>query len=128
MPGDGVGGLWRHGVYQGVHIVSSKKSTGYTDYPMPAHYPDFPSSSQMLRYLENFARDREIDEAIEFNRQVVRAMPLADESWQVTFENDEERTYKGVVVCNGHHWDKRLPQLPRPLHRHAHPFEGLQGP
>ena len=55
---DGVGGLWRHGVYQGVHIVSSKKSTGYTDYPMPAHYPDFPSSSQMLRYLESFAHDR----------------------------------------------------------------------
>ncbi len=109
---DGVGGLWRNGVYQGVHIVSSKKSTGYTDYPMPAHYPDFPSSSQMLRYLENFARDREIDEAIEFNRQVVRAMPLADESWQVRFENDEERTYKGVVVCNGHHWDKRLPSYP----------------
>ncbi len=110
--GDGVGGLWRTGAYQGVHIVSSKKSTGYTDYPMPAHYPDFPSSSQMLRYLENFARDREIDEAIELNRQVVRAMPLADESWQVIFENDEERTYKGVVVCNGHHWDKRLPSYP----------------
>ena len=55
---DGVGGLWRNGVYQGVHIVSSKKSTGYTDYPMPAHYPDFPSSSQMLRYLESFAHDR----------------------------------------------------------------------
>jgi hypothetical protein len=110
--GDGVGGLWRDGVYQGVHIVSSKKSTGYTDYPMPAHYPDFPSSTQMLRYLENFARDRELSETVELNRHVVRAAPLADESWQVTFENGEERTYKGVVVCNGHHWDKRLPQYP----------------
>ncbi len=110
--GDGVGGLWRDGVYQGVHIVSSKRSTGYTDYPMPAHYPDFPSSTQMLRYLENFARDRELGDSIELNRHVVRAAPLADESWQVTFENGDERTYKGVVVCNGHHWDKRLPQYP----------------
>jgi len=110
--GDGVGGLWRDGVYQGVHIVSSKKSTGYTDYPMPAHYPDFPSSTQMLRYLENYARDRELDQTIELNRHVVRAAPLADESWQVTFDSGEERTYKGVVVCNGHHWDKRLPQYP----------------
>ena len=25
------------------------------------------------------------------------------------FEDGEERTYKGVVVCNGHHWDKRYP-------------------
>ncbi|MES1179948.1 MAG: NAD(P)-binding protein, partial [Hyphomicrobium sp.] len=34
---EGVGGNWRHGVYQGVHIVSSKHSTAYADYPMPAH-------------------------------------------------------------------------------------------
>lgn len=106
---DGIGGLWRHGVYQGVHIVSSKKSTGYTDYPMPAHYPDFPSSAQMLRYLESFAHDRNLDGSVEVSRKVVRAAPLADESWQVTFDDGEERTYKGVVVCNGHHWDKRVP-------------------
>lgn len=104
---DGIGGLWRHGVYQGVHIVSSKKSTGYTDYPMPAHYPDFPSSTQMLRYLESFAHDRDLHDSIELRRKVVRAGPLADESWRVTFEDGEERSYKGVVVCNGHHWDKR---------------------
>jgi len=109
---DGIGGLWRHGVYQGVHIVSSKRSTGYTDYPMPAHYPDFPSSGQMLRYLESFAHDRNIADNIEVHRKVVRAMPLADESWQVTFDDGEERTYKGVVICNGHHWDKRLPNYP----------------
>jgi hypothetical protein len=109
---DGVGGLWRHGVYEGVHIVSSKKSTGYTDYPMPAHYPDFPSSGQMLRYLENFARDRDLDASIELRRKVVRAAPLADESWRVTFDDGEQRTYKGIVVCNGHHWDRRLPHYP----------------
>ncbi|HET6320545.1 MAG TPA: NAD(P)-binding domain-containing protein [Hyphomicrobium sp.] len=107
---DGVGGLWRHGVYQGVHIVSSKKSTGYTHYPMPAHYPDFPSSTQVLRYLESFAHDRDLDSSIEVRRKVVRAAPLADESWKVTFEDGEERIYKGVVVCNGHHWDKRMPR------------------
>ncbi len=109
---DGVGGLWRHGVYQGVHIVSSKRSTGYADYPMPAHYPDFPSSAQMQRYLESFAHDRNLLESLEVRRRVVRAVPLADESWQVTFDDGEERTYKGVVVCNGHHWDKRLPHYP----------------
>jgi cation diffusion facilitator CzcD-associated flavoprotein CzcO len=110
--GDGVGGLWRHGVYQGVHIVSSKKSTGYTDYPMPAHYPDFPSAGQMLRYLESFAHDRGLNDTVELRRQVVRATPLADESWQVTFDDGEQRRYKGIVVCNGHHWDKRLPRYP----------------
>ena len=109
---DGVGGLWRHGVYQGVHIVSSKTSTAYTHYPMPAHYPDFPSSTQMLRYLENFAHDRDLDPHIEVRRKVERAFPLADESWQVRFDDGEERTYRGIVVCNGHHWDRRMPRYP----------------
>src|SRR3984893_1147428 len=109
---EGVGGNWGHGVYQGVHIVSSKRSTAYADYPMPAHYPDFPSAEQMLRYLENYARDRGLMDNIEFGVKVVRAAPRADESWHVTFENGEERSYKGVVVCNGHHWDKRMPNYP----------------
>ena len=109
---DGVGGNWRHGIYRGVHIVSSKRATAYADYPMPAHYPDFPSTEQMRRYLEAYARDRGLLEIIEFRRKVTRAVPLADESWHVTFDNGEERHYKGVVVCNGHHWDRRYPDYP----------------
>jgi hypothetical protein len=108
----GIGGNWRHGVYEGVHIVSSKRSTAYADYPMPDHYPDFPSAEQMLRYLESYAHDRALMDNIEFGMKVVRAAPLADESWLVTFENGEQRNYKGVVVCNGHHWDKRMPSYP----------------
>jgi Flavin-binding monooxygenase-like len=109
---DGAGGNWRQGIYKGVHIVSSKRSTAFADYPMPSHYPDFPGTEQMRRYLESFARDRGIVDAIEFRRKVERATPLADESWQVRFDNGETRVYKGVVVCNGHHWDKRMPDYP----------------
>jgi hypothetical protein len=109
---DGVGGNWRQGIYRGVHIVSSKRSTAYADYPMPAHYPDFPSTEQMRRYLEAYARDRELLDTIELRRQVTRAVPLADESWEVSFDNGETRHYKGVVVCNGHHWDRRYPDYP----------------
>jgi hypothetical protein len=109
---DAVGGNWRRGIYKDVHIVSSKRSTAFADYPMPDHYPDFPSQEQMRLYLENFARNRGIMSGIEFGRTVVRAQPLADESWRVRFDDGEEREYKGVVVCNGHHWDKRYPEYP----------------
>ncbi len=109
---DGVGGNWCQGIYQGVHIVSSKRSTGYADYPMPDHYPDFPSTQQMRSYLESYAHDRGVSEGIEFRKKIVRAVPLADESWRVKLDNGEERVYKGVVVCNGHHWDKRYPDYP----------------
>src|SRR5262249_23947801 len=64
----GVGGNWRSGIYKNVHIVSSKRATAYSDYPMPATYPDFPSADQMRTYLENYAADRGILEGIEFDK------------------------------------------------------------
>lgn len=105
----GVGGNWLHGVYRNAHIVSSKKATEYTDYPMPDDFPDFPSADQMLSYLTDFARDRGLLASAEFNKKVVHAAPDGAGYWTVKFEDGEERTYKGVIVCNGHHWDKRYP-------------------
>jgi flavin-binding monooxygenase-like protein len=107
--GSGVGGNWLHGVYRSAHIVSSKKSTEYTDYPMPADYPDFPSADQMLAYLTSFAKDRGLLASAEFNKKVAFAAPDGAGAWKVKFADGEERTYKGVVVCNGHHWDKQYP-------------------
>jgi thioredoxin reductase len=78
---------------------------------MPADYPDFPSAGQMLGYLESFAASRGLLEHIEGGRKVLRARPLHNESWQVAFEDGEERIYKGLVVCNGHHWDRRMPSF-----------------
>jgi hypothetical protein len=109
---DGLGGNWRHGVYSTVHIISSKRSTAYADYPMPADYPDFPSGAQMLAYLEAYARDRGLLPNLELGRKVEAAHPNPDDSWQVRFADGEVRTYKGLVVCNGHHWARRMPSLP----------------
>ncbi|MET1046140.1 MAG: NAD(P)-binding domain-containing protein [Hyphomicrobium sp.] len=105
----GVGGNWLHGVYRTAHIVSSKKATEYSDYPMPDDYPDFPSADQMLRYLTDFANDRGLFQFAEFNKKVTSAAPDGGGRWTVKFADGDERTYKGVVVCNGHHWDKRYP-------------------
>lgn len=104
-----LGGNWQDGVYQSVHIVSSKRSTAYRDYPMPADYPDFPSAAQMLAYLKCFARDKGLDAHIAYNKRVVSAQPQPDDSWIVTFEDGETRHYKGVVIANGHHWDRKMP-------------------
>ncbi len=108
----GIGGNWYSGVFDTTHIVSSKGTTAFADYPMPADYPDFPSAKQMREYLEAYARDRGIGEAIEFNKSVAHVAPNTDDSWTVSFEDGETRTYKGVVVCNGHHWAKRFPDIP----------------
>lgn len=107
----GVGGNWLNGVYRSAHIVSSKKATQYCNYPMPESYPDFPSSDEMLRYLQNFAKDKGLLEFCEFDKTVAHIHPIEKNKWSVNFKDGEKRIYKGVIVCNGHHWDKRYPNF-----------------
>ena len=109
---DHIGGNWAHGVYDSTHIISSRDTTGYSDFPMPAEYPDFPSKAQMLAYLEAFAEEFGLREGIELETRVERVEPLGPkglDGWRVTLEDGEERDYEAVVVANGHHWAKRYP-------------------
>ncbi|CAN5347202.1 NAD(P)-binding domain-containing protein [soil metagenome] len=116
---DNVGGNWYHGVYETAHIISSRKTTEYADFPMPSAYPDFPSQKQMSDYYSLYADTFDLRENIQFNTKVVMCLPNADETWEVEIcsekpSNDgirnEKRIYKGVIVCNGHHWDTRFPE------------------
>jgi cation diffusion facilitator CzcD-associated flavoprotein CzcO len=108
---DDIGGNWYHGVYETAHIISSKKVTQFSHFPMPAHYPDFPSAQQMLDYLHTFADHFQLRPNIELNRKVVDVRPVENNLWQVTFANEEQRVYKGIILCNGHHWCKHFPEL-----------------
>jgi cation diffusion facilitator CzcD-associated flavoprotein CzcO len=107
-----LGGNWLHGVYETAHIISSRKTTEYADYPMPVDYPDFPSAQQMLSYLQSFAQTFDLRPNIEFNSKVTSVTPREDELWNVQLNGKDWRVFKGVVVCNGHHWDRRFPDYP----------------
>ncbi|MGH9940977.1 MAG: flavin-containing monooxygenase [Pyrinomonadaceae bacterium] len=109
---DDLGGNWYHGVYETAHIISSKKTTEYADYPMPDDYPDFPSARQMVEYLRSYAERFGLRPRIQFHTKVVSARPLPDGRWEVDLACGEQRIYKGLVVCNGHHWDRRFPDYP----------------
>jgi Flavin-binding monooxygenase-like len=137
---DEVGGNWHHGVYSTAHIISSRKATEYADYPMPADYPDFPSAQQMLDYLRDYTDHFGLRKHIEFGTKVVMARPATEDGscWLVelvsthgeakqrgqgpfgsqtrsgsaSWPDAEKRDYKGLIVCNGHHWDRRFPSYP----------------
>ena len=106
-----VGGNWYHGVYPTAHIISSKKITEYPGYPMPDHYPDFPSAQNMLDYYIDYAKHFGLYDNIEFNTRVDYIRPASDNTWEVTLSNGERRHYAGVLMANGHHWDKRMPEF-----------------
>lgn len=113
---DDVGGNWYFGspassVYRSAHLISSKRLTEYTDFPMPADYPHYPSQEQVLAYLRSYADHFELRGSIRLNCGVERIEP-AGNGWQVTLDDGTQRTYAGVVIANGHHWDPLRPEYP----------------
>ncbi|MDB9304249.1 NAD(P)-binding domain-containing protein [Nodularia spumigena CS-591/12] len=108
---DNIGGNWYHGVYETAHIISSRKITQFTHFPMPDDYPDFPSAQNMLDYLNSFADHFDLRGQIQLNRTISYVRPVENNLWEVTFADGEQRIYKGVVMCNGHHWRKRFPEF-----------------
>ena len=106
-----LGGNWHHGVYETAHIISSRKVTEFSCFPMPESYPDFPSRENMRDYIQAFAEHFDLRSRVELNRKVINVLPVEDNLWQVSFENGDRRCYKGVIMCNGHHWCKRFPKF-----------------
>ncbi len=107
---DDVGGNWYHGVYESANILSSRKATEYLDFPMPLEYPDFPSGAQMYSYYKLYADHYDLKRNIQFNTKVIGVTPVKDSLWLISFENGTSSIYKGVMVCNGHHWSKDYPK------------------
>ncbi|BAY11062.1 flavin-containing monooxygenase [Calothrix sp. NIES-2098] len=108
---DDIGGNWYHGVYETAHIISSRKITQFTHFPMPDNYPDFPSAQNIRDYINSFADRFDLRKNIELNRLVNYVRPVENNLWEVTFDNGERRIYKGIIICNGHHWCKRFPKF-----------------
>lgn len=113
---DDVGGLWNYGkpfsaVYRSTHLISSKPLTEYTDFPMPAEYPDYPSHWQVLEYMRHYARAFDLYPHIQFKTKVEEIRP-AEHFWEVTLDSGETRRYRGVIIANGHLWDPKFPDYP----------------
>lgn len=118
---DDVGGNWYYGrqsssVYASCHLISSKRMTEYTDFPMPKSYPPYPSHRQALDYLRSYARHFDLYPRITFRSRITRAEPVqpveARSPWRVTLATGETHIYRGLVVASGHHWDPLWPDIP----------------
>jgi hypothetical protein len=115
-----VGGNWLDGVYDSTHLITSRASTGFPEFPMPADWPDFPHHRDVGAYLRAYADHFELRPMIRFRHEIVSVRPAAardgTDGWHVTYRDEEGvrhiRHYAGVVVANGHHWDARTPHRP----------------
>ncbi|VVB06065.1 unnamed protein product [Arabis nemorensis] len=103
----------------------------------------FPSHGEVLAYLQDFAKEFEIEEMIRFETTVVRVAPAKEESGNGGFESTEkekkvgrDEIYDALVVCNGHYTEPLLAEIPgisswpgKEMHSHNYripePFKDL---
>lgn len=128
-----VGGNWiftagesHSSVCETTHIISSKRMSEFLDFPMPEHYPDYPSHAQVLTYFQNYARHFGLEKHIRFNTPVARAEETSDKKWRITLENGEVLHFDFLFAANGHHSVPRWPDIPGAFdgeYLHAHNYK-----
>ena len=126
---DRVGGNWvfknvngMSSAYRSLHINTSRERMAYSDFPMPASYPDFPHHTQIAAYFDAYVDHFGFRSKIAFRTSVKHASREGGR-WRVRLDTGEERDYDALLVANGHHWDPRWPEPPFPG---AEEFAGVQ--
>lgn len=132
-----IGGNWKFtaevshsSVCSTTHIISSKKLSEYMDYPMPDHYPDYPSHKQVLSYFESYVDHFGLKKYIQFNTKVERAEKMENEKWKISLSNGKVEIYDYLLVANGHHSVPRHPELTGTYtgeYLHSHRFKNNVG-
>ena len=134
----GVGGNWRFNdpsghssVFETTHIISSKHTSFYEDFPLPESASDYPSHKELLDYFNGYADHFDIKKLIKFGTEVVSCNQRENSSWEVEWKDitSNEVTieiFDALVVCNGHHHKPRYPEYPGEFSGeliHSHDFK-----
>ena len=125
-----VGGMWRYtesvqdgqaSVMKSTVINTSKEMMCYSDFPIPGEYANFMHNSQLYKYFKLYADNFGLEQHIRFNTEVIKVKQTKDfvktGQWEIELkEKDSEQTnseiFDAVLVCTGHHADKKMPNFP----------------
>ncbi|XP_023195945.1 dimethylaniline monooxygenase [N-oxide-forming] 5-like isoform X2 [Xiphophorus maculatus] len=131
---DDIGGLWRFkenpepdraSIYNSLIINTSKEMMCYSDFPIPAHFPNYMHNALILDYFRMYADHFQLTKHIRLHTRVVNIKRRSDFSrsgqWDVETENKdgkkEKHIFDAVMICIGHHCHPHLP---------LHDFPGIE--
>lgn len=113
-------------LYDSLRTNLPRESMGFLDYPFVARHRRgegdsrrFPGHREVLRYLEDFARDFDLYGLVRFWTEVGLVEREEDGRWAVRSRRvnggEESEVYDAVVVCNGHYTEPRVAEIPGTL-------------
>ncbi|KAL4634954.1 dimethylaniline monooxygenase N-oxide-forming 5-like [Arapaima gigas] len=123
---DDIGGLWRFkeepesdraSIYHSVIINTSKEMMCFSDFPIPAHFPNYMHNSLIIDYFRMYAEHFQLTRYIRFKTTVCSVKQRSNFSssgqWDVVTKNregqEEKHVFDAVMVCIGHHVYPNLP-------------------
>jgi len=117
-----VGGLWdidgpRSTMYETAHLISSRTTTQFTDFPMKDVRADYPSHRELKRYFHTFADHFDIRRHYRFGAEVIGAEPLGEtgDGWRLRWrdaDGEHEGVYAGILIANGTLSEPNMPTFP----------------
>ncbi len=117
-PRDRAGGIWAYDpnpgrtcAWETMHLNSPKGWYEFSDLPMPADFPDFPSRQQVAAYLDHVVDAAGLRPHLALGETVV-SVALENGLWRVKTDRGRDEVYTAVVVANGHHNEPLLPDYP----------------
>ncbi|MET0336003.1 MAG: NAD(P)/FAD-dependent oxidoreductase, partial [Rhizobacter sp.] len=140
-----VGGLWnidnpRSTVYESAHLISSKRTTEFSEFPMADSVADYPSHRELNRYFAAYAERFDLRRHFRFGARVLKVEPVGDGAsplWRVTWQeadgSQQYAEFKGVVIANGTLAEPSMPKfeghfsgelLHTSAYKHAQQFQG----
>lgn len=116
-----VGGLWdiespTSTMYESAHLISSKTTTAYDEFPMSEETADYPSHWEMREYFRDYADTYDLRRHYRFGTSVIRAEPDEGGGWRVTSREEEagrEQTeeFAGLIIANGILSEPNVPEF-----------------
>jgi len=99
--------------------ITAKETSCYSDFPMPAEFPNYMHHSRLLEYLRLYADHFRLEQYIRFEAEVVSVEQRSDAGghWALTtrktIDSDGSDTvtevFDAVMVCVGIHSNANMP-------------------
>ncbi|WP_017318691.1 flavin-containing monooxygenase [Mastigocladopsis repens] len=120
----GLGGVWEKSrTYPELTAQNPRDTYAFSDYPMPASYPEWPTAEQMWNYLQSYAHHFGVTERICFGAEVTKVSRRTGGQlgWVISVSyqdnnqrriREEKHEFDFVLVCNGVFNIPKIPSLP----------------
>jgi cation diffusion facilitator CzcD-associated flavoprotein CzcO len=110
-----LGGVWASSRrYPGIATQNTKDTYFFSDFPMPKHYPQWPSGEQVQSYLIAYAKKFNVFPLIQFSHEIT-STSFQNNKWVITGKKVEGKFTEEtdfLIVCNGTFSEPFIPEIP----------------